>query len=35
LSLPGKEDIAKALKKAMEAIEDYKHGLAGVLPQDE
>jgi type I restriction enzyme M protein len=35
LNLPEKEDIAKALKKAMEAIEDYKPELAGVLPQDE
>ena len=35
LSLPEKEDIAKALKKAMEAIEEYKPELASVLPQDE
>ena len=35
LNLPEKEDIAKALKKAMEAIEEYKPELAGVLPQDE
>ena len=35
LKLPEKEDIAKALKKAMEAIEEYKPELAGVLPQDE
>lgn len=35
LTLPEKDDIAKALKKAMEAIEDYKPELAGVLPQDE
>ena len=35
LNLPEKEDIAKALKKAMQAIEDYKPELAGVLPQDE
>ena len=35
LNLPESEDIAKALKKAMEAIEDYKPELAGVLPQDE
>ncbi len=35
LTLPEKEDIAKALKKAMEAIEEYKPELAGVLPQDE
>ena len=35
LNLPEKEDIAKALKQAMEAIEVYKPELAGVLPQDE
>ena len=35
LNLPEKDDIAKALKKAMGAIEDYKPELAGVLPQDE
>ena len=35
LNLPEKDDIAKALKKAMAAIEDYKPELAGVLPQDE
>ncbi|MBI2744482.1 MAG: SAM-dependent DNA methyltransferase [Burkholderiales bacterium] len=35
LTLPEKEDIARALKKAMEAIEEYKPELAGVLPQDE
>ena len=35
LALPEKEDIAKALKKAMEATEDYKPELANVLPQDE
>ncbi len=35
LTLPEKDDIAKALKKAMEAIEEYKPELAGVLPQDE
>ncbi len=35
LNLPGKEDIAKAIKKAMEAIEEYKSELQGVLPQDE
>ena len=35
LNLSESEDIAKALKKAMEAIEDYKPELAGVLPQDE
>jgi type I restriction enzyme M protein len=35
LDLPEKEDIANALKKAMQAIEEYKPELAGVLPQDE
>ncbi len=35
LHLPEKEDIAKAIKKAMEAIEEYKPELAGVLPHDE
>jgi len=35
LRLPEKEDIAKAIKKAMEAIEQYKPELDGVLPKDE
>lgn len=35
LRLPDKEDIAKAIKKAMEAIEEYKEELKGVLPKDE
>jgi type I restriction enzyme M protein len=35
LRLPDKEDIAKAIKKAMEAIEQYKPELDGVLPKDE
>lgn len=35
LGLPENEDIANALKKAMQAIEEYKPELAGVLPQDE
>lgn len=35
LNLPGKEDIAKALKKAMELIEQYKPELKDTLPQDE
>lgn len=35
LRLPDKEDIAKAIKKAMEAIEEYKPELSGVLPKDE
>ena len=30
-----KEDVAKAIKKAMEAIEEYKPELDGVLPKDE
>lgn len=33
LTLPEKEDIAKAIKKAMEAVEEYKPELQGVLPQ--
>jgi type I restriction enzyme M protein len=35
LKLPENKDIAKALKKAMEAIEEYKPELTNVLPQDE
>ena len=35
LSLPEQEDLAKAIKKAMEAIAEYKPELQGVLPQDE
>ncbi len=35
LNLPEKEDIAKAIQKAMAAIEDYKPELQGVLPQQE
>jgi len=35
LDLPEKEDIAKALKKAMESIEEYRSELEGVLPKDE
>ena len=35
LNLPEKEDVAKAIKKAMEAIEEYKTELDGVLPKDE
>ncbi|MDZ7921387.1 MAG: class I SAM-dependent DNA methyltransferase [Rhodoferax sp.] len=35
LALPEKEDIANALKKAMQAIEEYKPELEKVLPQDE
>lgn len=35
LNLPEKEDVAKKIKQAMEAIEEYKEELAGVLPKDE
>lgn len=35
LKLPEKQDIAKAIRSAMEAIEEYKPELAGVLPGDE
>ena len=35
LKLPEQEDLAKAIKKAMEAIAEYKPELQGVLPQDE
>ena len=35
LNLPEKEDIAKALKKAMELIEEYKPELKETLPHDE
>jgi type I restriction enzyme M protein len=35
LALPEEQDIAKALKTAMETIEKYKPELVGVLPQDE
>jgi len=35
LKLPEEQDIAKAIKKAMEAIEEYKTELKGILPQDE
>ena len=35
LNLPEEKDIAKALKQAMKAIEDYKTELEGVLPKDE
>lgn len=35
LSLPEEEDIAKALKKAMESIAEYKPELEDVLPGDE
>ena len=35
LNLPEKEDIAKAIKQAMAAIEKYKPELENTLPQDE
>ena len=35
LNLPENKDIAKAIKKAMQAIEEYKPELEGVLPRDE
>ena len=35
LKLPDNQDIAKAIRSAMEAIEEYKPELAGVLPGDE
>lgn len=35
LTRPEKEDIAKKLKEAMKAIEEYKPELEGVLPKDE
>lgn len=35
LNLPESKDIAKALKEAMKAIEEYKPELDGVLPKDE
>jgi type I restriction enzyme M protein len=35
LTLPDDQDIAKAIKLAMQAIEQYKPELEGVLPQDE
>ena len=35
LNLPEKVDIAKAIKKAMEAIQEYKPELQGMLPENE
>jgi len=35
LKMPEEKEIDKAIKKAMEAIEEYKPELKGVLPQDE
>lgn len=34
LRLPEEKDIAKAIKQAMTAIEEFKHELQGVLPKD-
>lgn len=35
LKLPEEKDIAKAIKEAMKAIEEYKPELEGVLPKDD
>ena len=35
LNLPEEADIDQKIKKAMEAIEEYKPELKGILPQDE
>ncbi|MBW1804327.1 MAG: SAM-dependent DNA methyltransferase, partial [Deltaproteobacteria bacterium] len=35
LNLPEEEEIDQKIKKAMEAIEEYKPELKGILPQDE
>ena len=35
LNMPEEKDIAKAIKEAMKAIEEYKPELDGVLPKDE
>lgn len=35
LNLPEEQDIAKAIKKAMSSIEEYKPELDGILPKDE
>lgn len=35
LNLPEEKDIAKALKEAMKAVEEYKPELEGALPKDE
>lgn len=35
LNLPEEKDIAKAIKEAMKAVEEYKPELEGVLPKDE
>jgi len=35
LNMPENKDIAKAIKEAMKAIEEYKPELEGVLPKDE
>ena len=35
LGLPEQEDLARKIKQAMEAIEEYKPELDGILPKDE
>ena len=35
LGLPEQEDLARKIKQAMEAIEEYKTELDGILPKDE
>jgi type I restriction enzyme M protein len=35
LNMPEEKEVDKAIKKAMEAVEEYKPELKGVLPQDE
>jgi type I restriction enzyme M protein len=35
LNQPEKENVAKKIKLAMEAIEEYKEELEGVLPKEE
>jgi type I restriction enzyme M protein len=35
LNMPEEKDIAKAIKEAMKAVEEYKPELDGVLPKDE
>ena len=35
LKLPEEKDIAKALKEAMKAVEEYKPELEGVLPKED
>jgi type I restriction enzyme M protein len=35
LNLPEEKDIARAIKEAMKAVEEYRPELQGMLPQDE